>query len=164
MTSTSKTESSGQSPESNDNTIYELETLCLLKIAIEELMDAGKIDQYTPLQIAEPFNDHNKPVTMLTGIAIGTVGDLGLPGERSTYDNKYHADDVVILADSSPFGADGAVAYEWADDGTDKPLYGKDGPTKLEDQMAPEQGDCPCNASILSALNNVKQYEEHCDD
>ncbi len=49
---------------------------------------------------------------MARGIAIGTVGEFEFEGSRSVVDNKYHADEVVLLIDANPFAEDGAVAYE----------------------------------------------------
>ena len=99
----------------------------------QDLLDALKTlspEQLAqPIHVAEPGPNGDIPVELKTGIAIGTVGHLGFSGSRSTVDNKYHADEVVLLIDANPYAPDGAIAY---------PIYWRDGPTPREAQMAPE--------------------------
>lgn len=94
-----------------------------------------------PVQCCPPTGSDEAPVELLPGIALGTVMYFGLCGARSTHDNKFRADDVVLLMDHNAFAEDGAIAYEWLADesgsSTDHPIYGPGGPTTREDQMAP---------------------------
>lgn len=97
-----------------------------------------------PIQVADPSPDCSKPVELQCGIALGTVGEFGFEGSRSVVDNKYHADDVVILVDGNPHAEDGATAYVWRSGGFETASYGVGGPTKREDQFAPKSdGDTP---------------------
>lgn len=95
---------------------------------------------------------------MRIDIAIGTVGDMGFAGARSTKDNRYHSEDIVILLDNNPFAEDGAVAYTLVDPDIpleDNPVYGKDGPTPREAQMAPwnDQNEVqPMSPAMLAML------------
>lgn len=100
-----------------------------------KLLTPQQLDQ--KIQYAHHQTDDSKPVELMCVIGIGTVGDFGFSGTRSIYDNKYHAEDVVLLGDWNPFAPDGAVAYTWVEEANaDVPEYGPDGPTKREDQMA----------------------------
>jgi hypothetical protein len=60
------------------------------------------------------------------------VNAMGFPACRSTHNNKYCADDVVLLLDGNTFSEDGAIGYDLTDD---VPIYGKDGKTSVSDQM-----------------------------
>lgn len=119
----------------------ELETyrdlLSYLQNASSEYLDQ-------PIQVANPGPNCDEPIELMPGIAIGTVDQMGFFRCRSMVDNKYHAEELVILIDGNPFAKDGAVAYEWkSNDDTgdidDVPIYGKEGPTDIKDQTAPQK-------------------------
>ncbi len=90
-----------------------------------------------PIQCVKPTPIQDQVQEMLPGIAIATVEQFGFYKCRSTHDNKYNANDVVLLIDSNPFAEDGAVAYEWSED-MDTPIYGKAGPTAKDSQCSPQ--------------------------
>ncbi len=105
----------------------------------QDLFDA--LAAMTPEQRAQPVQTakspctEDKPVELYCAVAIGTVGEFEFRGTRSIVDNKYHADEVVLLVDVNPFAQGGAIAYEMFDE--DRPLYGRGGLTRREDQFAP---------------------------
>jgi hypothetical protein len=111
-----------------------------------------------PIQIADPPNN-GKPTAMAQGIAIGTVGELEFEGARSVIDNKYHADEVVLLIDANPFSEDGAIAYEMKKVGPEGrsvmqtiPIYGPSGQTKREEQRAPKRNEFPAHLGRTCAV------------
>jgi hypothetical protein len=111
----------------------------LLRVLLE--MADDELDQL--IQIAEPGPNGDEPVELKHGIAIGTVASMEFPGARSTHDNCYHADEVVLLVDGNPFAPDGAIAYEFhstLEEMEKHPIYGKNGRTPSELQMAPKKG------------------------
>lgn len=110
-----------------------------------------------PIQCAPPQPNHDIPVELMPGIALGTVAALELPGARSTVDNKYHAEELVLLIDHNPFAEDGAIAYSWEDE-DESPIYGKDGPTPVNEQMAPEKAELP-KSTLLTVNARSKAYE-----
>lgn len=73
----------------------------------------------------------------LCGIAIDTVEGLEIYKCRSSHNNRYCGDDVVLLLDGNQFAKDGAVAYEWPDEGPDVPIYGPHGKTLPSEQYSP---------------------------
>lgn len=88
-----------------------------------------------PIQCVLPGADLDKVFELLPGIAVGTVGELEVYKCRSVYDNKYHADDVVLLLDENLFSEDGAIGYHLQ--GTErKPIYGPGGKTSPDDQCS----------------------------
>lgn len=107
----------------------------------QELLDA--LTQLTaeqrkqPVQIAHPQSS-DCVVELMPSVCLGTVGALEFSGARSSVDNRYHAEEVVLLIDHNPFAKDGATAYRLEEDGPDTPLYDKGGPTPLEAQLAPK--------------------------
>lgn len=112
-----------------------------------ELMTWGdlgrKIDAMSPEQRSQPIQcvlphpDDGHVQECLPGIALGTVAEFGFSASRSTHDNKYHGDDVVLLLDSNCFSEEGAIAHRLHNDLTRSPIYGVDGPTLPSQQRAP---------------------------
>lgn len=141
--------------------VREIETWLDLLQALRQIETNHPDWLQQPIQCAPPEPDHSIPVGLLPGFAIGTVEGFELPGTRSTVDNKYHADELVLLIDHNPFAEDGVVAYNW-DGPEDVPIYGKDGPTPLEQQMAPAKAEIP-KSSILSAISRSKHYERNAE-
>lgn len=94
-------------------------------------MTDEQLDQVA--QIAPPMIDDNAILNPI--ISLGTVKEYEFGRCRSAADNKYHGDDVVLLTDSNPYRQDGAIAYDSLDIETANPIYGKDGPTRPEDQQ-----------------------------
>ena len=92
-----------------------------------------------PVQCCNPTSCHDDVQEMVQGICIGTVSAFEFQACRSTHNNKYCPDDVVLLMDVNQHAPDGAIMYEWKDDGSEVPMYGSDGPTKPEDQQATER-------------------------
>ena len=89
-----------------------------------------------PIQVAKCSADSDEVVELMPGIALATVGALGIEACRSVHDNKYHADDVVLLIDWNPFAVDGAIGYDlnhWS--GDELPIYPLSGPTYPHEQM-----------------------------
>jgi hypothetical protein len=76
----------------------------------------------------------------LPGIAIATVEEMGFFKFRSSHDNKYQPNDVVLLLDDNPFGVGGELGYEWDGDerAFDTPIYGPEGRTSDADQLSPK--------------------------
>lgn len=128
-----------------------LKTYRQLRAFLNEFMSESELDQ--PIQISPPHVTPD-PIPLQPGIYIGTVAELELSPCRSSYDNKWHGEDIVILADRNPFAVDGATAYETLEgremrDGesfnawfkaTHKPIYGRGDegtPTDPKDQFAP---------------------------
>lgn len=114
--------------------MVELETWSDLKAALATLTDE-QLRQ--PIQCVQPDGDEGRVQEMVLGIALATVRDFEFYACRSTHNNKYCPDDVVLLMDGNPFGLDGVVAWEWHPDGTETPIYGTSGVTGRDDQMAP---------------------------
>ena len=125
--------------------ITDIPTYRHLAAALQAMTDE-QLNQ--PVQIADPPADC-RPVELLKGLAIATVGELEFAGSRSVVDNRYHADDVVLLVDANPFADDGAVAYELRNEGPKDgtpimrhvPIYDADGPTPREAQMASDTNE-----------------------
>lgn len=108
---------------------------------VETWGDLGKaILKMTPeqrsmqIQCINPIPSDVAMQEMIQGIAIGTVEAFEFSACRSTHNNKYCPNDVVLLMDSNPHAEDGALLYHWKDDGTEIPQYGPEGPTNPEDQ------------------------------
>lgn len=110
--------------------------------AIEAMTPIEKLQQ---IQIAKPPSD-GRPVALARGIALGTVGAFEFEGSRSVVDNRYHANEVVLLIDGNPFAEDGAMCHEMRREGPPErpvmrtiPNYGPGGkPTPREEQFSPE--------------------------
>jgi hypothetical protein len=133
----------------------DIETYRDLLTYLQGLSDK-QLDQ--KVQVAEPSPLEIQP--LIPVLAIGTVKQMGFYGCRSSIDNRYHGNEVVLLSDGSGFGEDGAVAYEMPspkkrrkgakrrpqsldDLFKGKPIYGKDGKTPRAEQIAPEFRDKP---------------------
>lgn len=100
-----------------------------------------------PIQCILPTQDEDDVQECLQGIAFATVRELGIYKCRSTYDNKYHADDLVILLDCNLHGIEGEIAHvivpadgmmKLCGDTEERPIYGNGGRTNPKDQMSPE--------------------------
>lgn len=90
-----------------------------------------------PIQVVGATVIENDVQECLPVVAIDTVAAFEIYKCRSSYNNRYCGDDVVLLLDGNPFAEDGAVAYEWPDDGPDIPIYGPHGKTLPEEQYSP---------------------------
>lgn len=121
--------------------ISEIETYgdllnCLKKMTKKQL--AMKV------QITHPSAIEEEVVDCMPGISIGSMSEMGFYSARSCTNNKFVPEEVVILIDYNPFGKDGAIFYELKRNKNNKiiqkPIYGKDGKTKKEDQLNPEFG------------------------
>ena len=88
-----------------------------------------------PVQCAFGQVDDSVPADLHMGLAIGTVEDMGFSGARSSVDNVYHADEVVILMDHNLFGNDGVLAHNLT---TGETIFGPAGKTDKAKQMKPE--------------------------
>lgn len=115
----------------------EIETWWDLMLAIEAMTDE---QQSMPIQAVNCTHDSGEVQEMMPGIAIATVEEFEFEACRSTHNNKYCPKDIVLLLDQNSFAKDGAVACrvhglgaEWEGE----PEYGKDGPTKPEEQRRP---------------------------
>lgn len=97
-------------------------------------------------------------ITLLPGIAIGTVDDMEFFGSRSVVDNQYHGEEIVILTDANLFGKDGALAYEHKD-GKCVPLYGPKGPTSRDSQLNPKETTPDTSSSEAAILKNRLKKE-----
>lgn len=91
-----------------------------------------------PVQVAQ-YTSTLSVIELLPGVALATVGALEIAACRSVYNNKYNADDVVLLVDHNSFSEDGAIGYEMFGLDRSNPIYGKGGPTAREQQTAPDQ-------------------------
>jgi hypothetical protein len=85
----------------------EIETYRDLLKALGELTDVQLAQR---LQVIAPSPFSKKELEPV--LAIGTIAGMELEGARSCYDNRYHAEDIVLLTDHNPFGENGAIAYE----------------------------------------------------
>ena len=99
-----------------------------------------------PVQCLKPTANEGDVQEMLQGIAIATVEELGFYKCRSTHDNKYHADDAVLLLDANPYDPDGAIGYDWGCE-NESPIYGDGGQTSIE---------CQCSPQALSDMRSEK--------
>jgi len=104
----------------------------LLKVLVQ--MNEAELTQ--AIQIADPPPNEDEPVECCPCYAIGTVKEYEFYRSRSVNDNKYHADDIVMLIDGNSYGKDGAIAYEGFD--LSQPIYSNAGPTSVDDQTCPE--------------------------
>ncbi len=105
-----------------NNSVKSVETWGdLLKIL--GTMTPEQLDQ--PVQVIEshPCWDHVREGQK--GICIGTVDDMQIAYFRSVTDNRRRGEQVVLFTDGNPYAEDGAIGYEWMDDGEDKPIYRK---------------------------------------
>lgn len=114
--------------------VITIETWGDLKSAIDKL---SQTELQQPIQCIKPNGDEGQVQEMVRGIALGTVLEFEFFACRSTHNNKYCPDDVVLLMDENPFSPDGVLAWEWNSDGSETPIYGKDGMTDRKDQVAP---------------------------
>lgn len=119
----------------------EIETYRDLLNVLQE-MPGEQLDQ--PIQCVKPHPDESKVNEMQPALAIGTVAEFEFFHCRSTHNNRYCPDDVVLLMDGNHFGEDGVVAWtqnpdnpKFSMDGM-VPEYGRHGKTSLADQTAPD--------------------------
>lgn len=134
---------------------------------LKELLEA--LQQLTPAQL-EMEAQAVKPAMgdatneCLQVIAIDTVAAFEFRKIRSTHNNKYCGEDVVLLLDSNPFAEDGATLYEWdleqEGDAQWIPIYGEGGKTPAEDQQGDVQAPAALSRYILEQVSNrVKQIK-----
>ena len=88
------------------------------------------------IQVAAPSCDCI--VELMPSVSIGTVDAHEFERCRSSVDNKYHGDEVVLQIDWNPYREDGAIGFELdVVDGKRVDIYGKDGKTNPDDQLRP---------------------------
>lgn len=122
--------------ENTSQQIEELETLGDLLRALTNL-SAEQLKQ--PIQCLLSTSNEDDVQEMITGIALGTVAQFEFYKCRSTHNNKYCPDDVILLLDHNPFAEDGAIAYNWSSESVnlcDNPIYGIEGKTNPIDQKS----------------------------
>ena len=119
------------------------------------MLGESQLDQTVQVVAGGETTLMHEPVELQPVIAIGAVDYFEFWGVRSSVDNKYHADEIVILCDHGPFGADGATSYILDDKALDEasdesvpdedydifkgqtPCYTDAGPTDRDDQINP---------------------------
>lgn len=131
----------------------EIETYADLKAALEAMTPEQLAQQ---IQVAKPTP--MPLVELQVGLAIGTVAEMGFYAVRSTYDNRYHPEDIVLLTDHNPFGEDGAIAYHGLDDDAEA-IYGKNGPTPEIEQIDPREHN-DANVSVRSVGHSIGSPKE----
>jgi len=140
----SPNQSPNQEQERSDNCeLGELKVLMTWQDIYEAI---GKLTLEQRSQMAQfvlPTLDCDEVQEFMPCVSMATVKQFGFYRCRSAYDNKYHAEDVVMLIDGNMFGKDGEIAVEFKldDDGYgthERKIFGDDGPTAIEDQMSPE--------------------------
>lgn len=123
------------------------------------ILDMPMEKQAMPVQCCNPTPCHDDVQEMVQGICLGTVSEFEFQACRSTHNNKYCPEDVVLLMDGNPHAAEGATMYEWKPDGTEVPEYGSDGPTKPEDQRSPERRpdiSGHCAATVRRRVSDIE--------
>lgn len=116
----------------------ELDTYRDLKNFLNQLTDE-QLDQRVQVATYDAVTQYDKdgkPLPLELAISIASVKDLGFNAVRSDVDNKYHAEEIVILTDTNSWAEDGSYAQELTGPGYIelKPIYSKDGPTSPSDQ------------------------------
>ncbi len=91
-----------------------------------------QLNQQVQSVLCTPDDEDVQELTLVLGI--DTVASWEIEACRSSVDNKYHGEELVLLLASNPFREDGAIAIEWNIDGPDVPIYGVEGPTNPKDQ------------------------------
>lgn len=129
-----------------------------LEKRIAELTERQK-DQ--PIQVLK-FNGGSRDVNpLLPGVAFATAQCMQIQAARSTYDNKYHPDDLLLLVDGNKFSEDGAMTHRLKN-GELTPIYTGDGPTKRCDQTAPNAYELDAN-SFTNDIIFVMKYRTNVD-
>lgn len=98
------------------------------------------------VQVVNPTSDESDTQVCLPAVCIGTVAELEFRHIRSSTDNTYRADELVLMVDSNPFSPSGVFAEEFDLIGNpareigpmQKHIYGKAGRTTRKDQTKPE--------------------------
>lgn len=103
-------------------------------LAVLQKMTPEQLAQ--PIQVVKDCGDLSKPVELQPAFCIGTVKELEFNAARSSVDNVYHPEEIVIMIDSNPFRQDGVIAHKLVGHGKRESIYSKDGPTPPEKQMA----------------------------
>lgn len=137
-----------------------------------------KLQTMTPEQLKKPIQclktspNLDEVQACFPGIAFATIDQLEYEYCRSSYDNKFHGEDFVILLDYNPFGKDGAIAYELKPGdktlGKDHPIYGKNGKITREDQTSPKLKDRDKDSlginNMLTLSHRMKSHESNQSD
>lgn len=119
---------------------------------------AEHINNLTPEQQLEPVqavlvtpNEDDVQVG-LPVIGVDTVQTWGFLKYRSSHNNKYCGNDIVLLLDHNPYSEDGIYAYEvWDTPESSTPLYINEEPTRPEHQWSPqyiERLQAKCGAEL----------------
>jgi len=126
-------------------------------------LDKKQLEQ--EVQIFGP--EYQKITALKPVIAIDTVENLELDYARSSVDNKFHANEIVMMYDYNPFGRDGATSYSFkknAKNFLDKKNrishYAK-GKTSIKDQKNPnyKYKELP-ETEHLILKNRIKQMDK----
>ena len=129
----------------------ELETL---KDLLDYLKKLPKDKLSQPVQGAkDPCSD--SIVEMLPGIAIGTMEEMEFYGARSVSNNRFNADEVVILFDFNIHSTDGAIAHTWSpqdDYRKRRPIYGPSGKTPRSEQINPKKAKGQERTSLVKTV------------
>lgn len=96
----------------------------------------AQLNQQVQTVLCTPDDDEVQELTLAIGI--DTIANWEIESCRSSVDNKYHEEEIVLLLTHNPFREDGAIAIEWNIDGPDVPIYGVEGPTNPNDQRRKE--------------------------
>ena len=99
-----------------------------------------------PVQCILPTGDEDEVQTCLRALSVATVAQYGFYKCRSTHNNRYCPDDVVILLDDNIAAEDGQIAtqYDTVEESLSgaayvgRPIYINGEKTKPEEQCSPE--------------------------
>jgi hypothetical protein len=93
-------------------------------------------------------------------VAVGTVKQFDFEKCRSSIDNKYNQDEIVILTDKNPFSKEGVTFRKLEEDKSLTPIYGK-GKTKKEEQEKSKQyrSGSKSKYTVISPMENVNKEE-----
>lgn len=148
--------------------IQEIKTYADLLAALQQLTPE---QLHQPVQTIKMHPSHEHVYECCPVCVISTIGDLEIEYARSSVDNRFNPDEIVLFTDGNMFGIDGVFSYIWNNDGTDTPTYvgGKYDPTTdwtgpaqklLDAQRARLPGHQKLSAhtivAIKSALRNPK--------
>lgn len=133
----------------------------------------GALQKLTPEQLAQPVQaikmhpswDH--VYECCPACAISTIGALEVEYARSSVDNRYNPDEIVLFLDGNMFGKNGVFCYDWHEDGTETPRYLNNkydpamdwtGPAqKLRDAQRGEPKQPMSVHTVLSIKNAVRE-------
>ena len=108
------------------------------------------------VQVFRPLN-HPGVTELKPVVCIDTIENLELDKARSSVDNKFHGEEIVIMYDHNPFGEDGATLYQMEIDKKSgklknpkfKPIYALGKTNPLEQTNPKQVKDLPKSEKIL---------------